>query len=171
MSNDITTNLSGRFYKNKYIPNENISRTSLISEIRKNSEETNYSLFVKLNQPYIVHLDRQFTINYYFRDWRRVMPILKEYYGEGTFYIVNGFRSPYELGDTVHSAGLAIDILVDNEEQADRLMNAAYLAGIPTIIPAGDIESGQGHIHLDLAKKANYAYNVGTYTGPWGDMG
>lgn len=166
---DISVHMSGKINNNKYMRNEDIDRDTLIREIRKNSEETSYSLFVKLNLPYVIHLDRQFTINYYFRDWERVMPLLKEYYGEGTFYIVNGFRSPYELGDTVHSAGLAIDILVENEEHADRVMNAAYLAGIPTIIPAGDISAGQGHVHLDLAEKASYVYNAGTYTGPWGD--
>lgn len=169
MSNKLITSLSGKFYQDKYIPKEDIGRTTLINEIRKNAEETNYSLFVKINQPYVVHLDRQFTINLYFRDWRRVMPILKKYYGEGTFYVVNGFRSPYELGDNVHSAGLAMDILVKDQEDADRLMNAAYMAGIPTIIPAGDIEKGQGHVHLDLARKAGFTYNAGTYIGPWGE--
>lgn len=171
MNKNINTSLSGTFYRDTYIPNDGITREALIDQVRKNAEESNYSLFIKLKESYVVHLDRQFTINLYFRDWERVMPLLKKHYGDGTFYIVNGFRSPYELGDTVHSAGLAIDILVKDQEDADRLMNAAYLTGIPTIIPAGDIEAGQGHIHLDLARKADFTYNAGTYIGPWGDIG
>lgn len=169
MKNYKSTELLGKFHNNQYLPNNTMGRTTYINEVRKNAEKTNYSLFVKIDEPYLFHLDRQFTINYYFKDWERIIPIMKEFYGEGNFYVVNGFRSPYELGDTIHSSGLAMDILVKNEEDAERLMNAAYMAGIPTIIPAGDIAGGQGHIHLDLARKASFTYNAGTYNGPWGN--
>ena len=160
--------LSGKFYKDKYLPNRELTRDDLIRQVDRLAKKHTYSFFSKIRQPYIVHLDRQFTTNFYFRDWIRIMPILKNYYGEGTFYIVNGFRSPFELGSTVHSSGLAMDILVKDREDAERLMSAAYMTGIPTIIPAGNIAAGQGHVHLDLAPKPNYAYDAGTYHGPWG---
>lgn len=161
--------LSGSFYKDKYFPVKDIDRGSYIERVNKEAIEKDYSFFIEIKEDYLIHLDRQFTINYYFRDWGRIIPLLKNSYGEGNFYVVNGFRSPHELGVNVHSTGLAIDILVKNQEEADRLMNAAYLIGIPTIIPAGDIRGGQGHIHLDLAPKAPYVYNSGMYMGPWGD--
>ena len=161
-------NLSGSFIRDKYIPNNSLDRDNFIGEVHRTAEKNDYNFFVELTEDYIKHLDRQFTINFYFRDWPRVMQSIKSFYGPGVFYIVNGFRSPYELGISPHSTGLAIDILVENQEKADRLMNAAYMAGVPTIIPAGNIADGQGHVHLDLAPTPNYVYNSGTYTGPWG---
>lgn len=162
--------LSGKFQKDKYIANNSMDRINYINEIHRAAERKEYSFFTSLGAPYIKHIDRQYTVNLYFRDWPRVMRNIKNFYGEGMFIVVNGFRSPFELGVNAHSTGLAVDILVESKEEADRLMNAAYLAGVPTIIPVGDIEEGQGHIHLDLAPKPSYAYDAGTYTGPWGDM-
>lgn len=161
-------NLSGTFYGSEYTPGEFDSRESFISKVNLIAKKKNYSFMKKLNFDYLIHLDRQYTTNLYFRDWERIMPILKSFYGKGNLYVVNGFRSPFELGVNVHSTGLAMDILVDNKEQAERLMNAAYMVGIPTIIPAGDIRRGQGHVHLDLAPKPDHVYDAGTYTGPWG---
>lgn len=162
--------LSGTFKKDKYFPNNSMTRDVYIREVNRLAEEKEYSFFVSLNAPYIKHIDRQFTANFYFKDWLRVMKNIKSFYGPGVFTIVNGFRSPFELGVNVHSTGLALDILVQNREEADRLMNAAYLAGVPTIIPAGKISEGQGHVHLDLAPAPEYAYDAGTYTGPWGGI-
>lgn len=168
MSKSIT-NIAGKFYRDSYIPNQEITRDMLVNDLHNYSRKNKYPHFVSLEQPYIKHLDRQFTTNFYFKDWQRIIPTLKEYYGEGIFYIVSGFRSPFELGVNVHSTGLAMDILVKDEVDADRLMNAAYMTGIPTIIPAGDIKKGQGHIHLDLAPPPNHVYDAGIYSGPWGD--
>lgn len=161
--------LSGKFQKDKYISNNSIDRNSYINQVHQLATDNNYRFFVELKTPYIKHVDRQFTANFYFRDWPRVMRNIKKFYGDGDFVIVNGFRSPFELGVNPHSTGLAIDILVKDKSEADRLMNAAYLTGVPTIIPVGEIEKGQGHIHLDLAPAPKYSYDSGTYTGPWGD--
>lgn len=162
--------ISGRFYKNKYFPNDAGNRDSYIRAVNRLAIQEDYSFFYELDFPFVKHLDRQFTTNFYFRDWQRVMSILKDYYGNGNFHIVNGFRSPFELGVTVHSTGLALDILVNDQEHADRVMGAAYMTGIPTIIPVGEINHGQGHVHLDLAPNAKFSYNAGNYYGPWGDV-
>lgn len=162
--------LSGKFIKDKYIPNNSMTRDVYIGEVNRLAQEKEYSFFVSLDAPYIKHIDRQFTVNFYFKDWLRVIKNIKSFYGPGTFTIVNGFRSPFELGLNPHSTGLALDVLVKDREEADRLMNAAYLSGVPTIIPVGKIDEGQGHIHLDLAPAPRYAYDAGTYTGPWGDV-
>lgn len=162
-------NLSGDFHLDSYRSNTTNTRNGYIEDIHRIATEENYSFFSELNYHYLKHIDRQFTINFYFRDWVRIIPILKRYYGPGYFYVVNGFRSPYEIGVKPHSTGLAMDILVKDQEDADRLMGAAHMTGIPTIIPVGDIKNGQGHVHLDLAPKAPYVYNAGTYKGPWGD--
>lgn len=165
--NQSIINLSGKFQKDKYIPINSTPRDNYIRNVNDLAEAEGYSFFVELTSDYIKHLDRQFTANFYFRDWARILPILKRFYGDGLFYVVNGFRSPFELGVGIHSTGLAMDILVEDQEDADRLMGAAYMTGIPTIIPVGDIRRGQGHIHLDLAPKPTYSYNAGTYNGPW----
>lgn len=156
----------GYFYQDSYRPPE-MDRATYLKLLHDESLSTNYKDFSELSDVDFKHLDRSLSIDFYFNDFRQVLQIFKDYYGEGTLIVTNGFRSPHELGISPHSTGIAMDIHAVDEVQSKRIMNAAFLAGIPTIIPNGEFHRGEGYVHLDIAPTADYAYDGGTYGGPW----
>lgn len=156
----------GRFYTDRYLAPD-IQRDSFIQSLHEEAVSSNYYFYAAMNNPRLVHLKRHHTIDFYTLEFQRVMSIFLQYYGKGDLVVVTGFRSPWEIGIHPHSVGIAIDIKADTEEQRRRIMNAAFAAGIPTIIPGGEIAKGEGYVHLDLAEKAPYIYDEGIYEGPW----
>ena len=115
----------------------------------------------------LVHLERSDTLNFYHPDFLQTLSCFLHYYGKGELLVLNGFRSPHALGANPHALGIAMDLETKNTVHAYRIMNAAYMAGIPTIIPGGEFAKGEGFIHLDLAPAAMHNYGAGTYEGPW----
>ena len=156
----------GYFYKDSYRAPE-MERGSYIRYLHEEAVSSRYQDFSSLAAKSFIHQDRSLTIDFYFNDFKRVLQIFKTYYGEGQLVVINGFRSPHEIGEAPHSTGIAIDIHAEDRAHARRIMNAAYLAGIPTIIPNGEFYRGEGYVHLDIAPTADYAYDGGTYKGPW----
>lgn len=156
----------GRFYIDSYV-HPDVPRDLYIRDMHSEITRTRYKDFKELNGHSIRHSDQTGSLNFYFKDLIDALIIMKRYYGPDNLYIINGFRHPEEVGINPHGVGIAVDIHVKNWEQARRVMNAAHIAGIPTIIPSGEIEKGLGHIHLDIAPPANYIYDAGAYTGPW----
>lgn len=156
----------GKFYVDKYLAPD-INRDAFIRALHEEAVATDYELYQPLNNPRLVHLKRHHSIDFYTPEFGRVMAIFLRYYGKGTLFVVTGFRSHGEIGTQPHSVGIAIDLKVESEEQRIRVMNAAYMSGIPTIIPGGEINKGEGFVHLDLAEKAPYIYDEGYYEGPW----
>lgn len=156
----------GFFYKDSYrVPD--MDRGHYIRDLHEEAVSSRYQDFSPLGTESFIHRDRSLTIDFYFNDFKRVLQIFKTYYGEGQLVVINGFRSPHEIGEAPHSTGIAIDIHAEDRPHARRIMNAAYLAGIPTIIPNGEFYRGEGYVHLDIAPTADYAYDGGTYKGPW----
>ena len=156
----------GFFYKDSYRAPD-MDRGHYIRDLHEEAVSTRYRDFSSLDNPYFKHLDRSLSIDFYFNELKKVLQIFKTYYGEGQLFIINGFRSPHEIGQAPHSVGIAVDIYAEDRAHARRIMNAAYLAGIPTIIPNGEFYRGEGYVHLDIAPTADYAYDGGTYKGPW----
>jgi len=157
----------GYFTINKYYPPKNIERKDYLNALFEEMYGENWIEYGPCKSKRVVHRERIDSLNFYHPDLLRALENLFVYYGDGTLYIVNGFRSPLELGAEAHSLGIAIDIEAKNNAESYRIMNAAYMAGFPTIIPGGDFPNGQGYIHLDLAPKAAYNYGMGVYDGPW----
>lgn len=157
----------GSFTLKKYRPPANIEREEYLQTLHTEMITTDWPEYGPLTSSRIVHRERTDSLNFYHPDIRRIMELFLTYYGNGMLYIVNGFRSPRLYPTQVHSLGLALDIEAPDEASAYRIMNAAYAAGFPTIIPGGDFPNRQGHIHLDLAPKAVYNYGMGVYDGPW----
>lgn len=156
----------GFFYKDSYRAPD-MERSHYIRDLHEEAVSSRYQDFSPLGSENFIHRDRSLTIDFYFNDFKRVLQIFKNYYGEGQLIVVNGFRSPHEIGEAPHSTGIAIDIHAEDRAHTRRIMNAAYLAGIPTIIPNGEFYRGEGYVHLDIAPTADYAYDGGTYKGPW----
>lgn len=155
----------GKFYQDKYIPPE-VGRKGYLNALQDEAVTTNYRQYAPLTSRRITHVDRNGSLNFYTEEMRRAVPIFLHYYGKGELVVINGFRSHWEIGIQAHSVGIAMDIQATTE-QATRIMNAAYMAGIPTILPGGDFLAGEGYVHLDLAEKPPYTYEAGYYEGPW----
>lgn len=155
----------GKFYQDKYVPPA-IGRKDYIHALQEEAVSTNYERYAPLSSRRMSHVDRNNSLNFYTEEMRRVVPILLHYYGKGELVVINGFRSHWDIGIQAHSVGIALDIQA-TAGQATRIMNAAYLAGIPTILPGGDFAAGEGYVHLDLAEKPTYTYEAGYYEGPW----
>lgn len=156
----------GKFYRTSYVAPD-VDRDSYILALHQEAVASHYSYYAALNSDRIKHIDRNDSLDFYTTEMRRVIPLFLDYYGKGKLFVINGFRSPGEIGIYPHSVGIAMDIAAQDKEQADRIMNAAYMAGIPTIIPGGRFESKEGYVHLDIAPKASYIYDAGYYEGPW----
>lgn len=156
----------GKFYPTSYVP-PRVERNSYIQSLQDEATTTKYSHYQPLNSERITHINRLDSMDFYTEEMRRVIPMFLTYYGKGRLYAINGFRSPGIIGVHPHSVGIAIDLVADNKEHADRIMNAAFMAGIPTIIPGGNFDTGEGYVHLDIAPKASYTYEAGYYNGPW----
>lgn len=156
----------GTLYKDSYLAPD-VPRDSYLRDLHREATRTSYLNYSKLQMSDFVHIDRALSIDFYLNDMLEILKIFKRYYGKGTLYIINGFRSPHEVGVTPHSVGVALDIEAKDRAEARKIMNAAYLAGIPTIIPNGEFFRGEGYVHLDIAPKANYVYDGGKFDGPW----
>lgn len=157
----------GSFTLKKYRVPANIEREEYLQALHAEMNGSGWPQYGPLISSRVRHRERTDSLNFYHPDLRRTMELFFSYYGDGVLYVVNGFRSPQLYPAQVHSLGLALDIEASDEASAYRIMNAAYAAGFPTIIPGGDFPNGQGHIHLDLAPKAAYNYGMGVYDGPW----
>lgn len=156
----------GRFFRDNYVvPDYN--RDDYISYLNDEFTANRYANCSPLDSSEFMHSDRSLSIDFYYEDFKRVIRIFKAYYGAGNLVVINGFRSPHEIGVGPHSTGIAIDIHVEDKIQAKKVMDAAFMAGISTIIPNGEYHLGEGYVHLDIAPRADYAYDGGTYKGPW----
>lgn len=156
----------GRFYSDAYV-HPDVPRDIYIRDVYAHAQETRYDGYEAFESDSIHHSDLMGGINFYHPVLIRVLPIMKSYYGQGHLYIINGFRHAEEVGVNSHATGLAVDIHVTSQDQARRLMSAAYIAGIPTILPVGNAQDGSGHVHLDMAPPADFTYDSGKYSGPW----
>lgn len=156
----------GKFYPTSYLV-PRVERNSYIQALQDEAYSSNYSYYQPLNSDRIKHINRNDSIDLYTVEMRRVLPLFLTYYGKGLLFAINGFRSPGTIGVQAHSVGIAIDLKADSHEHADRIMNAAFMSGIPTIIPGGNFDTNEGYVHLDIAPKANYTYEAGYYDGPW----
>ncbi len=157
----------GKITGTRFYPVEGVARDAYIQARYREAEQTRFSDYAAIGQSRFKHLDRVDTLDWYPSDMRRVLSLFFGHYGTGSLYVVNGFRSVLHFGITAHSTGLAVDIQAETREQADRIMHAAYLTGIPNIIPGGDFATGEGYVHLDIAPKTDLNYGAGSYTGPW----
>ena len=156
----------GHFYRDAYVAPD-INRDVYIRQLYTYALDTNFADYTDISGQTFIHSDYTGSLDFYYSDFVDALHIMKSYYGPERLYIINGFRHPSEVGINPHGVGIACDIHVDSWEHARKIMSAAHIAGIPTIIPAGSIENGQGHIHLDLAPTADYTYDAGEYAGPW----
>lgn len=157
----------GYFSLNKYHLPKNIGREEYLRVLLEDMQASDWPHYGPYTSPRVVHRERIDSLNFYHPDLLRILENFFSYYGDSTLYVVNGFRSPQELGATPHSLGIAIDIEATSNAESYRIMNAAYMAGFPTIIPGGDFLRGEGYIHLDLAPTAEHNYGAGNYDGPW----
>lgn len=126
-----------------------------------------YQEFRPLNSPQLYHVDRIDSIDFYPTDMRQVISLFLDYFGTDTLYVIQGFRSPIQNGINAHTAGLAMDIAVQDNEEYRKVANAAYRAGIPNIVPGGDFSNGEGYVHIDISPKEHFYYEAGAYEGPW----
>lgn len=99
----------GVLYKDAYRA-PNISRDTYIQNLHMEALRTGYLNYSPLNLSEFVHIDRTLSIDFYLNEMTQILSIFKQYYGEGTLYVVNGFRSPHELGIGPHTVGVAIDL-------------------------------------------------------------
>lgn len=157
----------GTFSKDRYHPPYKISKHHyVIARINENIENK-YQDFAPINSNQFKYLERIDTLNFYPKDMRETISLFLRYYGTGQLNILMGFTSPEINGITVHSSGLAMDILAENKEHARQIANAAYRAGIPNIAFGGDFSTSNGYVHIDIAPKEKFSYNAGFYDGPW----
>lgn len=156
----------GKFYPTSYVA-PRVGRDGYIQALHQEAITSDYLFYEPLNNARIKHLNRNDSIEFYTIEMRRVLPMFLTYYGKGELFAINAFRSPGKIGIHPHSVGIAIDLKADSKEHADRIMNAAFMAGIPTIIPGGNFETNEGYVHLDIGPKASYTYEAGYYDGPW----
>lgn len=84
------------------------------------------------------------------------------------FEVVSGFRFSNHEQLSPHEAGCAIDILVRNVKEARVIADCAWQLGVRSIAMGGNIGTGKGFIHLDIAPKGNdFTYDeVPFYGGP-----
>lgn len=156
----------GRFTNKKYKP-PSIKREDWLTALNEEAVSTKYRDYGLIENESVTHSSQLNCINWYSNQFIKAFHLFLDVYGKDKLLVRNGFNSPEEFGITPHSTGVAIDLITENEEQSLRIMNAAFKVGIPTIIPAGNTDDGTGHVHLDLAPKANYIYDAGIYNGPW----
>lgn len=157
----------GYFSLNKYHPPQNIAREDYLHALSLDMQASDWPNYGPYTSPRVIHRDRIDSLNFYHPDLLRALENFFSYYGGGILYVINGFLSPQKMGATPHSLGIAIDIEAKDNAASYRIMNAAYMSGIPTIIPGGDFARGEGYVHLDLAPKATHNYGAGVYDGPW----
>lgn len=156
----------GRMLQNVYYPPEADRKDYLFYRSRENFEREHEG-FAPLDGSRFVHLERNpLSLNFYPPDTRRVMEQLQEDLGDERWYITNGYRSTKEGYTNAHTAGLAMDVLVETRDDARRLMDAAYLIGIRAIAIGGEFDAGEGFVHLDIGPKAEWNYGEGSYHGP-----
>ena len=155
------------FSSSKYHAPEGVGREEYLALFFRAMRKLNWSEHFAYANPSLIHRNRIDSIDFYHKDMHRALDLFLRYYGTGRLYVSNGFRSPASMGASVHSVGLALDIEAPTDAAAYRIMNAAYLAGFPTIVPGGDGESGERYIHLDIAPNDGHHYGVGVYSGPW----
>ena len=156
----------GTIFNSRYLPPE-IDRDAYIYSRNVEARTTKYVYYKKMDNKQIVHLNRTDSLNFYPEDMIEVMTLFLNYYGEGTLYVINGFRSAKQIGINAHSVGLAMDIQANDRAHALKIANTAYFAGMKNIVFGGDFTIGQGYVHLDITPFEEFAYDAGYYGGPW----
>ena len=157
----------GYFSENRYHAPQDLSREEYLQSLYEEGFAFEWNGYSSYSGMQLVHLERSDTLNFYHPDFLQTLSCFLHYYGKGELLVLNGFRSPHALGANPHALRIAMDLETKNTVHAYRIMNAAYMAGIPTIIPGGEFAKGEGFIHLDLAPAAMHNYGAGTYEGPW----
>lgn len=156
----------GKLTTGHYQPPQ-VGRMDYLRNRTREAFETNFYKFDKIDERYFVHLNRNNSINYYPIDTVRVMSMLSNRLGGKVLYVVNGFRSTKENLTNAHTAGLAMDFMVESYEEAREIADAAYTMGIRAIAIQGEFNEGEeGFVHVDIGPAATWAYDGKAYQGP-----
>lgn len=155
----------GRLTTGHYQPPQ-IGRMDYIRNRTREGFETNFYKFEKIDESQFVHLNRNNSINFYPVDTIRVMSMLANRIGK-TMYVVNGFRSTKENLTNAHTAGLAMDFMVETYQEAREIADAAYTMGLRAIAIQGEFnDDEEGFVHVDIGPAATWAYDGKAYQGP-----
>lgn len=157
----------GYFSENRYHAPQELSRSEYLQSLYEEGFAFEWDGYRSYSGGQLVHLERSETLNFYHPDFLQALSCFLHYYGKGELQVLSGFRSPHLFKANPHAVGIALDLEAKDSLQAYRIMNAAYMAGIPTIIPGGEFAKNEGFVHLDLAPAATHNYGAGTYEGPW----
>ena len=161
--------------------NTTASRIFISKESRANflykriswGHQTEFQKFVKLNPDNFIHIARHdgYEGNRYSPDAAIAFEMFRLKCKRQKLEILSGFRfSPQGLLSP-HEAGCAIDIKVTGVEDARKLADVAWQCGFRAIAIGGDIEGGNGFLHLDIGPKSEWGYDdIPVYNGPGGWM-
>lgn len=156
---------SGTFKNGRYYPPE-LNRKVYIQAAQSAAVDSNYADYTYVNEERLPFVDRVHTLNYFHPDFVRTLNIALSRYGDGPLVAIRGMTPRTNGSLTPHNVGMAIDIAVSTNDERKRLMNAAWLAGFPTIVQAGG-GSAEAHIHLDICPHEPFVYDGQYYEGPW----
>lgn len=151
---------NGRYYA------PDLNRKIYIQAAQEAAVVSSYADYIPMNEERLPFVDRIHTLNYFHPDFVRALNIALSRYGDGPLVATKGMTPRLDGFLTPHNVGMAIDIAVSTNDERKRLMNAAWLAGIPTIVQAGG-GSTEAHIHLDICPHEPFIYDGEYYEGPW----
>lgn len=149
------------------IPNED--RAMFLYKRINWGRKTGFKEMEKLNPEYFIHIDRHdgFEGNLYMPDAKLAFEIFRLKSKREKLEILSGFRFSPEGMISPHEAGCAIDIRVYGHEDARKLADIAWACGFRAIAVGGDLEKGNGFLHLDIGPKSEWGYDdIPVYNGP-----
>ena len=143
-----------------------VDRQTYIRSLQDYAFSTNYINYIEIADTNNIFLNHAETINLFHPDFVQVFNLFRKRYGEDSLYVIKGLSRPDIESPNAHTIGMAIDIKVESENQKNKIMNAAWLVGFPSILQVGG-SSSDGHIHLDLCPYEPFLYDGKLYEGPW----
>lgn len=133
------------------------------------ARSTKCSKMVKLDKEKFIHLGYDgFDGNMYSKDAAEIFTDLLLKSKLPYFKIVSGYRKSEQGRISPHEAGCAIDIQVEDIDEARELADCAWQLGIRAIAFGGNFEQKNAYVHIDIApteKRWSYG-TLPVYNGP-----
>lgn len=146
------------------VPNQ--PRRQYMITVNEEAYATKYINFKPITSKRVVFREHVDQLNLFHPYFIEVFDAFLSRYDQPQIVVSRGFVPPSIENLSPHSIGMAIDIHVSTRDEMSNVMNTAWLAGIPTILHAGD-RSDEMHVHLDICPKEEFLYDGEYYEGPW----
>lgn len=133
------------------------------------ARSTKYSKMVQLDKEKFIHLGYDgFDGNMYSEDSAEIFNDLLIKSKLPHFKIISGYRKSEAGRISPHEAGCAIDVQVDDIDEARELADCAWQLGIRAIAFGGSFEDKTAYVHIDVAPtKKRWSYGtLPVYNGP-----